>query len=186
MQDVEHGYSEQQRSELLNLARQTITARLGLASKIPGRTSDPVLLEPRGVFVTLRKGEALRGCIGQVESQSPLWDTVPEMALAAAFQDPRFPPLGAAETGDVTIEISVLTPLSKVTDPNEIEIGRHGLMIEKSGLSGLLLPQVASSRNWDTLTFVRETCVKARLSPDEWKSGATLWKFEAEIIEETT
>lgn len=186
MQDVEHGYSEQQRSELLNLARQTIAARLGLAGKIPGRTSDPALLEPRGVFVTLRKGEALRGCVGQIESLVPLWDTVPEMAIASAFQDPRFPPLSADEINGVSIEISVLAPLSEVTDPNEIEVGRHGLVVEKSGLSGLLLPQVASSRGWDTLTFIRETCFKAGLNPDDWKSGATLWKFEAEVLEETT
>jgi AmmeMemoRadiSam system protein A len=186
MQDVEHGYSEQQRSELLNLARQTILARLGLAGKVPGRTSDPALLEPRGIFVTLRKGEALRGCIGQIESLLPLWDTVAEMALASAFQDPRFPRLRSEEINEVSIEISVLSPLSKVTDPNEIEIGRHGLVIEKSGLSGLLLPQVASSRDWDTLTFIRETCVKAGLRPDDWKSGAKLWKFEAEVLEETT
>jgi len=186
MRHVERTYSEEQRSELLNLARQTIAVRLGYAGKIPDRTSDPALLEPRALFVTLRKAGALRGCIGQVEFLRPLWNTVQEMAIASAFQDPRFPPLGVAEISDVTIEISVLAPLSKVADPSEIEVGRHGLMVEKSGLSGLLLPQVASSRGWDTLTFIRETCVKAGLSPDDWKSGATLWKFEAEIFEETT
>jgi AmmeMemoRadiSam system protein A len=185
MQDAERTYSEEQRSELLNLARQTIAARLGCAAEIPVRTSDPVLLEPRGLFVTLRKAGALRGCIGQVESLRPLWDTVHEMAIASAFQDPRFPPLGAAEIGDVTIEISVLTPLSKVADPSEIEIGRHGLVIEKEGFTGLLLPQVASSRNWDTTTFLRETCLKAGLSPDDWKSGVEIWAFEAQVFDET-
>jgi AmmeMemoRadiSam system protein A len=184
MPDVEHRYSEQQRAALLNLARQTIAARLGLASEIPCRTSDPALLEPRGVFVTLRKAGQLRGCIGQIESLFPLWDTVPEMAIAAAFQDPRFPPLHADEMSEVNIEISILAPLSRVTDPNEIEIGRHGLVVEKGGISGLLLPQVASSRNWDTLTFLGETCLKAGLSPDAWKSGAALRKFEAEVFEE--
>jgi len=186
MRHVERTYSEEQRSELLNLARQTIAVQLGYAGKIPDRTSDLALLEPRALFVTFRKAGTLRGCIGQVEFLRPLWNTVQEMAIASAFQDPRFPPLGAAEISDVTIEISVLAPLSKVSDPSEIEVGRHGLIVEKSGLSGLLLPQVASSRGWDTLTFVRETCVKAGLSPDDWKSGATLWKFEAEIFEETT
>lgn len=184
MGNVQHRYSEEQRSALLNLARQTITARLRLAGTIPSRTIDSALLEPSGVFVTLRKGEALRGCIGQVESLFPLWDTVAEMAVASAFHDPRFPPLTAGEINEVNVEISVLTPLSKVSDPGEIEVGRHGLVIEKEGLSGLLLPQVASSRNWDTLTFLRETCRKAGLNPEDWKSGATIWTFEAEVFEE--
>ncbi len=186
MRDVQHRYSEQQRSALLNVARQTISARLGLASKIPARTTEPALLEPSGVFVTLRKGAALRGCIGQVESLFPLWDTVAEMAVASAFHDPRFPPLKADEIKEVNIEISVLAPLSKVADSNEIEIGRHGLVIEKEGLSGLLLPQVASSRDWDAPTFLRETCRKAGLNPNDWKSGAAIWKFEAEVFEETS
>lgn len=184
MQDIQHTYSEQQCSELLNLARQTIAARVGLPNAVPKRTSDPVLLQPRGAFVTLRKQGMLRGCIGQVEPESPLWDTVSEMAIAAAFHDPRFPPLREAELSEVDIEISVLSPPSEVTDPQEIEIGRHGLIIEKGGFSGLLLPQVASSRAWDTLTFLRETCRKAGLMPDDWKSGATIWKFQAEVFGE--
>jgi len=185
MSDIQHTYSEQQREALLNLARQTIAGRLGLTSKIPKRTDDAALLETRGAFVTLRKAEMLRGCIGQVEALFPLWDTVAEMATAAAFRDPRFPPLTAADLQEVDIEISVLSPLSQVSDVSEIEIGRHGLIIEKGGLSGLLLPQVASSRNWDTLTFLRETCHKAGLGPEDWKSGAAIWKFEAEVFGES-
>ena len=102
------------------------------------------LKEKRGAFVTLKKRGHLRGCIGYINAVKPLWETVQEMAVAAAFHDPRFPSLKPDEIRDITFEISVLSPLQSIKDINEIEVGKHGLYIIRGYNSGLLLPQVAS------------------------------------------
>ncbi|SEM00246.1 hypothetical protein SAMN04489760_10293 [Syntrophus gentianae] len=177
------------RKALLEIVRSTIEAKLqkeGVSPKEQEKNQiSSVLQEKRGVFVTLKKRGQLRGCIGYIQAFKPLNQAVREMALAAAFHDPRFLPLKGDELGDLSIEISVLSPLKKIESPEEIEIGKHGLYIMLGNCSGLLLPQVATEYDWDALTFLEETCYKAGLPYDAWKNEhAAIFIFSAEIIEE--
>jgi len=143
----------------------------------------PLLKEPRGAFVTLRKQGRLRGCIGHILPRYPLAETIVRMARAAAFEDPRFPPLKEDELGELDVEISVLSPLRTVSDVKEIQVGRHGLYIRKGGYAGLLLPQVATEHGWDRKTFLEHTCLKAGLPKEAWKDGETkIQVFSADIF----
>jgi AmmeMemoRadiSam system protein A len=125
----------------------------------------------------------LRGCIGSFDTGQPLYKTVQEMAEAAAFRDPRFRPVREDELPYIELEISVLTPLSQITEPEQIEVGLHGIMIRKGFQAGLLLPQVATERNWDRVTFLEETCRKAGLPKDAWKDeDAEIYVFSANVF----
>ena len=168
--------------ELLTLARSAIAARFGQVVAA-ATASDPALTVPGATFVTLTQQGRLRGCIGNVVGNGPLVATIERMAGAAAFEDPRFPPLAAEELDDLDIEVSVLGPITPCPDPELIEIGRHGLYIRKSLHSGLLLPQVATEWGWDRETFLDQTCVKAGLPKGTWrKSKVEIWWFEAVIF----
>jgi AmmeMemoRadiSam system protein A len=139
-----------------------------------------------GIFVTLHKNSELRGCIGYVEGIRPLQHAVEEMAISAAFKDPRFPPVTAEEFEILELEISVLSPLQEIQNIEEIEVGTHGLVIEKGYYRGLLLPQVAVEYKWDRETFLKHTCHKAGLAEDAWKDKSTKIKiFSAEIFSES-
>ncbi len=141
------------------------------------------LKEKRGVFVTLKIGGRLRGCIGRLIGDRPLCETTAEMAIAAATQDPRFRPLQKEEIKDVDIEISVLTPLKRIEKIDEIEVGRDGILIRQGIFSGVLLPQVATEYNWDRITFLEETCHKAGLHKDAWKDKNTeIYTFSAQVF----
>ncbi len=178
--------SENEKKFLLRLARQVIADYLeGLDS--PGKTYYTDLLKKKtGAFVTLNNSGDLRGCIGYIDPILPLQDTIAELALSAAFNDPRFPPLGPDELGDMEIEISVLTPKQKINDISQIEIGRDGLIIKQGYHEGLLLPQVATDYNWDVLTFLEQTCRKAGLSTSAWKEKSTqILRFSALIFSES-
>ncbi len=168
---------------LLDLARRTIAARLaGSPDPIVDPPAGP-LREPRGAFVTLHLEGHLRGCIGHVVGHEPLWLSVRENAVNAAFHDPRFPPLTADELDHVVLEISVLTPLRPITGPDDLVIGRHGVMIQLAGARGLLLPQVASELGWGARTFLEQTCRKAGLDRDAWqRPDAIVEAFEAEVF----
>jgi len=144
----------------------------------------PCLLEKRGAFVSIKKDGDLRGCIGIFISDKPLYLTVVDMAISAATQDPRFMPLTAPELSQISIEISALTPLKKIEDVSEIEVGRHGLYIVKGYCRGVLLPQVATEYCWDRTQFLEHTCLKACLPTDGWKDGAEICTFEAEVFGE--
>ena len=167
---------------LLEVARRAIEACL--TESPPPRSTDPPsgLRLPRGAFVTLRRGGELRGCIGVVEAEQPLVDAVSRCALAAATEDPRFPPIVMDEMPEITIEISVLGPLFMVRDPVEIEIGRHGLVVSQGNRRGLLLPQVAIEHAWDVQTFLQETCRKAGLDRRAWQRGAVIEAFSAQVF----
>jgi AmmeMemoRadiSam system protein A len=141
------------------------------------------LKENRGAFVTLQKRGQLRGCIGYIEGHGPLHNTIKEMAEAAAFRDPRFSPVKEKELPELDIEISVLTPLKRIKDVNEIQVGTHGIYIKKGWSSGLLLPQVATEYGWDRQTFLEHTCQKAGLPPAGWKEkDAEIYIFSADIF----
>ena len=176
-----------EKSFLLELARTEITRITlgGPEESIP--LFSPVMSQKRGVFVTLEKDGDLRGCIGYVEGVVPLQQAVREMAASAAFNDPRFPTVEPEEVKELSIEISVLSPLKKITDISEIEVGKHGLIVEKDIYKGLLLPQVAAEYHWDRETFLRQTCYKAGLNEDEWQKPETIIKiFSAEIFRENS
>lgn len=165
------------------IAINSIKKKLNIDSLLNTHSITNTLNEKRGAFVSLHKHGQLRGCIGYVHGVKPLADTISDMAIAAAFQDPRFPPLTKNELADLDIEISVLTPMKQLSDISEIEVGKHGLMMIKGPYSGLLLPQVATQYNWDSLTFLSETCHKAGLPTEAWKDDDTeIYIFSADVF----
>jgi len=182
-QTPREGLTEKEKRVLHQIARRAI-AVVAQGKPVPDFTVESqALMEKKGAFVTLKKGGQLRGCIGHIKGITPLYRIVGEMAVAAAFHDPRFSPVTEAELPDLEIEISVLTPLRRITDIEEIEVGKHGILIEKGGQSGLLLPQVATEYGWDRKTFLERTCRKAGLSTDAWKDKETrICTFCAEVF----
>ncbi|MEE9443462.1 MAG: AmmeMemoRadiSam system protein B [candidate division Zixibacteria bacterium] len=176
--------SEADKKKLLKIARQSIETYLETET-IPKFDVPESLKRLGAAFVTLEKDHRLRGCIGQTIAITPLYETVSHCAIQAAVSDPRFPPVKRVEMNQIHLEISVLTPLQKVESLDEIEVGRDGLMISMGRNRGLLLPQVATDYGWDRETFLRQTCKKAGLAPDAYKSAqAEIFKFQAIIFEE--
>jgi len=148
-------------------------------------TLTPRLKELRGAFVTLTRGGELRGCIGYVTPQVPLYQAVADMAVNAAVRDPRFPPVTKDELRKLRIEISVLSPLAPCPDPQTVQVGKHGLVIQKSGRSGLLLPQVPVEWGWDRRQFLEQVCRKAGLSAGAYREpDAVLMTFTAVVFHE--
>jgi AmmeMemoRadiSam system protein B/AmmeMemoRadiSam system protein A len=176
--------STEAKADLLRLARSALTEYCAKRTVIDDQTGRPELARPRGAFVTLTKRGALRGCIGFIEPVAPLGRTIIQAAIYAATEDPRFPPVAASELQDLRIEISVLTPLSEIDGPREVRVGTHGLVVERDGRRGLLLPQVAVENGWDRETFLDEASLKAGLPRDAWKRGAKLFVFEAIVFHE--
>ncbi len=179
------GLTEADRNKLLEIARSSIESKLAGGSKPDVEVQSEILKKNMGAFVTLKKRGQLRGCIGYIKAIRPLYETVSEMARAAAFDDPRFPPLGKKEMVELAIEISVLTSLKEIKDTGDIVVGRHGLHIVKGFQSGLLLPQVATEHDWDRATFLEETCRKAGLHAGAWKDkGTKIYIFSADVFGE--
>ena len=176
-----------QRQRLLQIARDAIAAAFDRRHlEIDEAALDAGLRRPAGAFVTLNgKGGELRGCIGSVFAVAPLWQSVAENAVNAAFRDPRFVPLTREELPQLHLEISVMGPIERVHDVDDIEPGRDGLIIRRGHNAGLLLPQVATEYGWDRLTFLAHTCQKAGLHPDAWqKEGTVIERFSAEVFGE--
>ena len=175
--------SNEDKEYLHDQVLKTIEAKLNnkkLPDDIP---SSKVLLEKRGVFVTIKIAGNLRGCIGLIRAAKPLYEAVREMAISAAFDDPRFVPLTKDEFNNIGTEISVLTPLTRVHDISEIEVGRDGLLIRLDFHSGLLLPQVATENGWDKETFLQQTCFKAGLPKNSYKEKtAEIFRFSADVF----
>jgi AmmeMemoRadiSam system protein A len=170
--------SPEDRNTLLDLARRTVEAA-ARGDDLPTLTNPNGPLREKGaVFVTLRIGEELRGCIGHIEAHVPLWESVRDMASAAAERDSRFPPVRPDEVPRLTYELSVLSPMTPLV-PEEIRVGTHGLYVRRDGVaSGLLLPQVAVEWGWSAQEFLRQTFQKAGLRhPDPL---ATLYGFTVE------
>ena len=177
------GMSAKAKNELLKLARNTLRKHFN-QEEAPLDKNIPEFEQMNGAFVTLHKKGVLRGCIGLFEPTGPLGSTISSMAMSAAFEDPRFPPLDRDELENIDIEISVLTPLKKIENLEEIEVGKHGIYILKGLNRGVLLPQVAVEYGWDRNTFLAQTCVKAGLNSDCWKKGAEIFIFSAVIFGE--
>jgi AmmeMemoRadiSam system protein A len=169
----------EEREALLSVARNTLEKYVR-DRKVPGIAAPAgKLAAPGAAFVTLTKNGRLRGCIGYTDPVAPLYKVVQECAVAAATEDPRFPPVSAGELPSLRVEISVLTPMKPIL-PGEVEVGRHGLMVSKGMRRGLLLPQVPLEMGWDRETFLDQTCLKAGLPADAWRRGAALQGFTAE------
>ena len=176
---------DSQRS-LIELSRRTldnfVRGRDGQAEKI----KDPSLLSADyGAFVTLRRKDELRGCLGTCFPISPLYETVMEMTQGAASKDYRFSPVRRDELPVIHIDISVISPMELTSEPLSLEVGCHGLYVACEGKRGGLLPQVATEHGWDMETFLSQTCLKAELAQDAWKRPKTkVSSFTALIIEE--
>ncbi len=173
--------TEGERRALLQTARAAIAARLGEAAPQPPEPT-AALRTPCGAFVTLHKAGSLRGCIGFISAARPLAATVREVAVSSAFEDPRFPPVQRSELAQLSIEISVLSPLRRISDPGEIQVGVHGVLIKRGFRSGLLLPQVATEQGWDRETFLSHTCRKAGLPMDAWTSPDVVLEIFSAVV----
>lgn len=164
-------------------------ARKAILSALSGETYEgpesvpDTLQSPCGAFVTLTKNHQLRGCIGHIVASAPLVDTVRAVAAAAALEDPRFSPVTQKEWSDIDIEVSVLTPLERVENIDDITPGVHGLYIRMGRRSGLLLPQVATEYGWNRVTFLEQTCRKAGLRKNDWKEpDVEIYWFKAQVF----
>ena len=178
-------FTEHQQRALIEIARHAVRSSVagGQALESPVVADLP---EATGAFVTLKKHGELRGCIGTLECRRSLSEEVARVAVSAAREDPRFEPVRASELNDLDVEVSVLGPLEPIDpmDPNAIEIGRHGLVVEQGWRRGLLLPQVATELGWDRETFLSHTCAKAGLPADCWTRGAKVYRFAADVFGE--
>lgn len=175
--------SEGDQTLLLSVARQALEARVARLRPPEVVCVGPLALRC-GAFVSVHIGEELRGCLGRVTADSPLGRTLVHLGGAVADSDPRFAPVTSAELPRLHVEISLLTPERPVATIDDIEVGRHGLIVEHGGARGLLLPQVATEHNWDRESFLEHTCVKAGLPRDAWRNGARFHVFEAHVFSE--
>jgi len=178
--------TDEEKRRLLKVARRTLEAHLGSGeapSLDPGDSA--ALARTTACFVTLKQQGRLRGCIGELEPRDSLIRAVASRAIAAATQDPRFLPVGADELPKIAIEISAMSPLRKVSGPDEIVVGKHGVVVRDGMRSGVFLPQVAPEQGWDRDTMLTVLCTeKAGLPPDAWKRGAELRVFTANVFSE--
>ncbi|HKV78596.1 MAG TPA: AmmeMemoRadiSam system protein A [Candidatus Sulfotelmatobacter sp.] len=175
-------FSHEERTLLLQLARDSILSALENREV----SVDPPslhLAEPRGAFTSLYLNAELRGCVGYILPVSSVYRAVIDTARAAAFEDARFYPVTIEEAPRLKVELSILSPPRPIS-ADEVEVGRHGLLISLVGQRGLLLPQVPTERNWDRITFLQQTCRKAGLPPDAWQRGALIEAFTAEVFGE--
>ena len=173
--------NETQRAFLLDLARSSVAAR------VTGQTSETRLEfempDASGVFVTIKRHGALRGCLGTLENRRGLAEEVARCAADSASEDPRFSAVSVDELADLHVEVSVLGPLQRIEPGRDaFTVGEHGLVVELGPKRGLLLPQVATEWGWTPAEFLRQTCLKAGLSPDAWQRGAEVYRFSAEVF----
>jgi AmmeMemoRadiSam system protein A len=172
-----------QQKRLLSLARSAIEQHVRKGPRLEIEETDPALLRPGAAFVTLRKQGVLRGCIGILEAKTPLIETVRDRAIMAATRDPRFPPVQPDELSRLEVEVSVLSPLQQVQTADEIDISKHGVVVQQGARSGVFLPQVAQETRWSRDLLLTHLCRdKAGLPSDAWKRGATLYVFTVQAF----
>ncbi len=182
---MEKTLTDKEKDVLLGIARSAIETAVQTGKIVVEPREEKSLNLRNGCFVTIKKNGELRGCIGNFQSEHPLFKEVAEMAVASATKDPRFYPMKEQDLNDFTLEISVLSPLQKIEDIEDIEIGKHGIYLEKGFYRGVLLPQVATEHGWDRKTFLRQTCLKAGLPTDAWNAeDAEIYIFSAQIFGE--
>jgi AmmeMemoRadiSam system protein B/AmmeMemoRadiSam system protein A len=180
--------NQKEKNVLLKLARDTLVTYLN-KQKLPEinlkeYNINPRLIQNQGVFVTINKKGQLRGCIGYIKGQAPIYQAVVRNTINAATRDPRFYPMNTAEIKDVTIEISIMSPLKKIDSLDEIKVGTHGLYLVKGENSGILLPQVPGQYGWDKKTFLEQLSNKAGLAKNAYKEGADIFIFSAQVFGE--
>jgi len=182
--DPPFSLSDSEKAELLGVARSSVESIVQKSEPFaPAPGTSETLNREYGAFVTLTEGGALRGCIGYTSPVKPLTMTVRDTATLAATHDPRFRPVEPPELPQLAYEISVLSPLRRVMDVEQIKIGRDGLLVKNGDREGLLLPQVPAGQNWNRQTFLEQTCVKAGLDPSCWKSENTdVFSFTAVVF----
>ena len=174
--------SEDDRKAILELARQAVAEAVCRNRLLPEIPTSGIFERRCGVFITLHVHKRLHGCIGVIDAKEPLGQSIPRCAASAALEDPRFPKMLPEELGALDVEVSLLSPLENI-QPEEIEIGKHGLMVEQDLRRGLLLPQVATEHHLDKERFLQETCRKAGLRADAWKApGTRIYGFSCEIV----
>jgi AmmeMemoRadiSam system protein A len=175
-----------QRKRLLDIARDSLETYLKTNKKLEVDETDPALVKKNGAFVTLHAHGQLRGCIGNIIGNQPLYLTVRDMAIEAGVGDPRFSPVKPEELKDIEIEISVLSELERIDDPLSIQLGTHGVLVKRGFNSGVFLPQVATETGWSREEFLSYLCShKAGLYPDAWKDKSTeVYVFTAEVFSE--
>jgi hypothetical protein len=178
--------TEQEKKDLLALARKSVEFAVGKDELYqPSASADATLDQERGAFVTLTISGELRGCIGYTSAIKPLYMTVRDTAKYAALNDPRFPPVSPSELPRLEYEVSVLSPLRRVLDVQQIKVGEHGLLMKNGDSEGLLLPQVPVEQKWDRQTFLEQTCRKAGMNPGCWKDENTdIFSFTAVVFNE--
>ncbi|MGC8766081.1 MAG: AmmeMemoRadiSam system protein A [Brevinematia bacterium] len=181
--------SKDQKKAILKLARLSIESIFNSSLKQELEKQKKIVEKigiHGGVFVTLTKNKELRGCIGYIYPIKPFPQLVVDAAISSATKDPRFDPLEKEEINQIEIEISILSEPKKIESISEIEVGKHGLIVRRGPFQGLLLPQVAIEHNWDKITFLQYTCIKAGLSPNDYKKEDTeIFVFTAEVFSES-
>ena len=177
-------FEHDDRRRLLAIARRALEARVRREYE-PALEQGGALETPCGAFVSIHRGHELRGCLGRLGDDWPIARVVAHLGREVADSDPRFAPVTAEDLETLSIEISALSPEREVSTVQDIEIGRHGLIIERGQRRGLLLPQVATEHRWDVETFLEHTCLKAGLPPSAWKHATRILIFEAEVFGET-
>ena len=175
-------FSLEERTLLLQLAHDSILSALE-NREVSEDPPSPHLAEARGAFTSLYLKGELRGCVGYINPVSSVYRAVIDTARAAAFEDTRFCPVTIEEAPQLKVELSILSPPRPIS-AEEVEVGRHGLLISLAGQRGLLLPQVPTERSWDRITFLQQTCCKAGLPSDAWQRGALIEAFTAEVFGE--
>jgi AmmeMemoRadiSam system protein A len=176
-----------ERRQLLDLARAAVEAAVkGEQEPVLDRAAlTPELLAPAAAFVTIHEHGELRGCVGLMRFEVPLWENVREAAAAAALDDARFLPVSESELSDLELEVSVLDPLVELRDPAGFEAGRHGIVVERDGRRALLLPQVAAEMGWGAEQMLEAVCRKAHLAGHAWReAGTRLYVFESACYSE--
>ncbi len=182
---MEQMLSKEEQKVLLKLARDTIEMWVGERKRPPLPEAKGLFGEKCGAFVTIHRKGQLRGCIGNMVGHGPLVETIQEMAIASSTGDPRFRPVSEEELKEIDIEISVLSPMREIKDANEIEVGKHGILMSRGMYHGVLLPQVATEYKWNRTQFLEHTCVKAGLPEDAWKDPKTKIEiFSAQVFKE--
>lgn len=178
--------SQSQRKRLIGIARDSIKAYLETGKKLAVSDDDSLLLKEMGAFVTLNEHGQLRGCIGNLIGEQPLYLTIRDMAVEAAVRDPRFSPVLLNELENIEIEISVLSPMEKIDSVGKIQLGKHGVLVRQGFRSGVFLPQVATETGWSKEEFLSNLCAhKAGLPADAWKDKSTeIYIFSAEVFSE--